>query len=196
MSGQSEVKGLSNVDIEKQGSSSEPSIQQATETPVENSNIISTGFADFHDKLDPDKYGQIQRKLNGRHVNLMIIGQSIGSGLFIGLSGPLMSSGSLSLFLGFLTYACINIYPLMQGVGEMCSYLPIKGTFLHYTARWVDPALGFACTLIYLYTTLMFVCLEAVAVAALASFWTDANPAYFITASIALYFFVNVFGVN
>lgn len=196
MSGQSEVKGLSNVDIEKQGSSSEPSIQQATETPVENSNIISTGFADFHDKLDPDKYGQIQRKLNGRHVNLMIIGQSIGSGLFIGLSGPLMSLGSLSLFLGFLTYACINIYPLMQGVGEMCSYLPIKGTFLHYTARWVDPALGFACTLIYLYTTLMFVCLEAVAVAALASFWTDANPAYFITASIALYFFVNVFGVN
>ncbi|KAK7679873.1 hypothetical protein QCA50_017031 [Cerrena zonata] len=35
----------------------------------------------------------------------------------------------------------------MLAVGEMGSYLPIKGSFIHFAARWVDPALGFACGL-------------------------------------------------
>ncbi|ABN65353.2 Proline-specific permease (Proline transport protein) [Scheffersomyces stipitis CBS 6054] len=157
---------------------------------------VSTGFDDFNDKLDPEKYGQTKRKLSSRHVSLMIIGQSIGTGLFIGLASPLMTSGSLSLFIGFLFWAILMIWPLMQAVGEMCSYLPIKGSFLHYCARWVDPALGFACTLIYLYTSLMFICLEAVAVASVIGYWTDISNAVWITITIVSYFFFNIFGVN
>ncbi|KAK6457826.1 proline-specific permease [Scheffersomyces xylosifermentans] len=157
---------------------------------------VATDFDDFNDKLDVERYGQTKRKLSSRHVSLMIIGQSIGTGLFIGLSSPLMTSGSLSLFIGFLFWAILVIWPLMQAVGEMCSYLPIKGSFLHYCARWVDPALGFACTLIYLYTSLMFVCLEAVAFASVIEYWTDINQGVFITIAILSYFFFNVFGVN
>lgn len=55
----------------------------------------------------------------------------------------------------------------MQCIGVMCAYLPIKGTFIHYSARYVDPALGFASSLIYIYTCMMFVCIEATAVAQL-----------------------------
>lgn len=156
----------------------------------------TTNFADFNDKIDKDKYGETKRKLSLRHVALMIIGQSIGTGLFIGLSSPLMTSGSLSLFIGFLFWACFVVWPLMQCVAEMCSFLPIKGSFLHYSARWVDPAMGFACTMIYLYTTLMFVCVEVVAFASVIGFWTDANPGIFIAVGILSILFFNVFGVN
>ena len=84
----------------------------------------------------------------------------------------------------------------MQCVAEMCSFLPIKVSFLHYSARWVDPAMGFACTMIYLYTTLMFVCVEVVAFASVIGFWTDANPGIFIAVGILSILFFNVFGVN
>ncbi|QRG36090.1 hypothetical protein FDK38_000419 [Candidozyma auris] len=161
-----------------------------------NRNYISSGADDFHDKLDVEKYGQTKRKLNSRHVSLMIIGQSIGTGLYVGLKGPLMTSGSLSLFLGFLIWAVTMIWPLMLATGEMCSYLPIKGTFLHFASRWLDPALGFATTLIYLYTTLMFICVESVAFASVAGYWTDLSPAVFITICLATILFFNVFGVN
>lgn len=161
-----------------------------------NRNYISLGAADFHDKLDVEKYGQTKRKLNSRHVSLMIIGQSIGTGLYIGLKNPLMTSGSLSLFLGFLIWAVTMIWPLMLATGEMCSYLPIKGTFLHFASRWLDPALGFATTIIYLYTTLMFICVETVAFASVAGYWTDLSPAVFITICLATILFFNVFGVN
>lgn len=170
------------VDIERVGSSEH--------------HYQTTGFADFHDKLDPSKYGQTKRRLSSRHVALMIIGQSIGTGLFVGLAQPMVTSGSLALFTGFLFYACFVIWPLMQCVAEMCSYLPIKGTYLHYCARWVDPALGFACTIIYLYTTMMFIALEAVAFAGVVSYWSDLNPGVWITIALVTTLMFNVFGVN
>lgn len=160
------------------------------------SRVVATQFADFDDRFDKDKYGQTERRLQSRHVALMIIGQSIGTGLFIGLATPLQTSGSLSLLLGFLWWSCLCVWPLMQCVAEMCSYLPIKGTFIHFAARWVDPALGFASSIIYIYTSMMFVCLEATAVASVCSYWTDINPAMMISVSLALFFVFNVFGVN
>ncbi|CAK7896859.1 amino-acid permease GAP3 [[Candida] anglica] len=156
----------------------------------------TTKFDDFDDRYDVDKYGTIKRKLNSRHVSLMIIGQSIGTGLFIGLANPMKTSGSLSLFIGFLFWACLVIWPLMQCVAEMCSYLPIKGTFLHYAARWIDPAMGFAISMIYLYTSLMFICVEVVAFTSVISYWTDINPGVFIAIGIVTILLFNVFGVN
>ena len=88
-------------------------------------------FNDFHDKLDVEKYGETKRKLNLRHVNLLMIGQSIGSALFVSIKNPLHNSGSLSFF-SICNLACLVIYPLMQAIGEMCSYLPIKGSFFSF----------------------------------------------------------------
>uniref|UniRef100_A0A0L0NWY5 Proline-specific permease (Proline transport protein) n=1 Tax=Candidozyma auris TaxID=498019 RepID=A0A0L0NWY5_CANAR len=151
---------------------------------------------DFGAHLDVEKFGLTKRKLTNRHVLLMIIGQSIGTGLFVGIKTPLMNSGSLSLFLGFFLWAASMIWPLMLATGEMCSYLPVRGTFLHFAARWLDPALGFAVTMMYLYTTLMFICVEAVAFASVAGYWTDLSPAVFVTIFLASVLFFNVFGVN
>lgn len=143
-----------------------------------------------------DKLGKTQRRLTPRHVSLMIIGQSVGVGLFIGVSTPLMTSGSLLLFLAFTIWALTMVWPLMLATGEMCSYLPIQGTFLQFSSRWLDPAMGFAATVIYLYTTLMFMCTEVVAFASVISYWTDASPAIFITVAIVAILFFNIFGVN
>lgn len=176
------VKDSFTVDIEQVGSPTR--------------HVIASGAADFHDKLDVEKYGSTQRKLSPRHVSLLIIGQSIGTGLYIGLKNPLMTLGSLSLFLGFVCWAVTMVWPLMMAVGEMCLYLPIKGSFLHFAARWLDPAMGFAVTIIYLYTCLMYLCVEVVAFASVISFWTDASPAIFITIGLVTILFFNVFGVN
>lgn len=41
------------------------------------------------------KYGQTQRGLSGRHVQLMAIGGSIGTGLFVGIGSSLRTAGPL-----------------------------------------------------------------------------------------------------
>lgn len=161
-----------------------------------NRNFISSGATDFADRIDVEKYGETKRKLSSRHVALMIIGQSIGTGLYVGLKTPLMTSGSFSLFLGFVLWAVTMVWPLMLAVGEMCTYLPIKGSFLHFASRWLDPAMGFTITMMYLYTSLMYICVEVVAFASIISYWTDALPAIFITVGLVSILFFNVFGVN
>lgn len=43
-------------------------------------------------------FGQTKRGLSGRHVQLMALGGSIGTGLFVGIGGVLRTSGPLSLW--------------------------------------------------------------------------------------------------
>lgn len=157
--------------------------------------LIKTGFNDFNDLVDEEKYGGVKRKLTGRHLSTIIIGSSIGTGLFIGIKSP-FQHGSLSLFLGFIIWACLNVYPLMLAVGEMGSYLPIKGSFIHFAARWVDPALGFACTIIYVYTCLMFICVELTGFSSCIGYFTDVNPGVFIAVGLVTIFVFNTMAVN
>ena len=89
-------------------------------------------------------YCQTQRGLSPRHVQLMAIGGSIGTGLFVGIGSYLRDAGPLSVFLGYLCYGIFFIWPCNLCVGEMCAYLPIRGSIFELAARYIDPAFGFA----------------------------------------------------
>jgi amino acid transporter len=91
-----------------------------------------------------EPYGQTKRGLASRHVQLMAIGGSIGTGLFVGIGSYLQNAGPLSLFLGYLVWGVLFILPTNLSVGEMCAYLPIRGSIFELAARFVDPAFGFA----------------------------------------------------
>ncbi|KAI5953352.1 PUT4 [Candida jiufengensis] len=159
-------------------------------------NESTTSSNDFKAKINIEKHGITKRGLNARHVNLMIISQSVGSGLFISIKTPLVTSGSLGFFIAFAIWAFLVVYPLMQAVGILCCWLPIKGSFVHFSGRYVDTSLGFATSIIYIYTTMMFVCLEATAVAQCISYWTNLNPGVWITICIVLYVLMGLVGVN
>lgn len=189
------------ISIDEGGSDSSVSAYEISGNPEVLASLSGlqekTQFSDFADEFDPQKNGEIKRKLSSRHMSLMILGQCIGTGLFIGLSTPLVNAGSLALFVGFLSYAVLMIWPLMQCVGEMCCYLPLRGAFVHFAARWVDPALGFAVSMMYFYTSTMYICLEAIAFAAVISYWReDISPGVWITVALISYVFFNIWGVN
>lgn len=90
------------------------------------------------------EYYETKRGLSSRHVQLMAIGGSIGTGLFVGIGSYLRDAGPLSLFLGYLFYGILFIWPTNLCVGEMCAYLPIRGSIFELAARYIDPAFGFA----------------------------------------------------
>jgi amino acid transporter len=89
-------------------------------------------------------YGETQRGLSSRQVQLMAIGGSIGTGLFVGIGSYLRDAGPLSVFLGYMFYGILFVWPVNLTVGEMCAYLPIRGSIFELAARFVDPAFGFA----------------------------------------------------
>lgn len=85
----------------------------------------------------------LQRKLKGRHLQMIAIGGSIGTGLFVG-SGEVLANGGPAAVL--IAYAIIGImlYCTVHALGEMAVAFPVAGSFSAYSTRFLDPAWGFA----------------------------------------------------
>ncbi|ORX91960.1 lysine-specific permease [Basidiobolus meristosporus CBS 931.73] len=86
---------------------------------------------------------QLNRTLKTRHLSMIAIGGTIGTGLFIA-SGQSISQGGPGGAL--LSYALIGVmvFFLMTSLGEMAAFMPVSGSFNTYGSRFVDPAFGFA----------------------------------------------------
>lgn len=143
------------------------------------------------------KYGQTKRGLSPRHVQLMAIGGSIGTGLFVGIGGVLSKAGPLSLFIGYLIWGIFFIWPTNLCVAEMCAYLPVRGSIFELATRFVDPALGFAMGWTYFFAGAMLVCVEYSAVATVMQYWnTSVNPAAWVAMAMIVCILLNVVAVK
>jgi amino acid transporter len=146
--------------------------------------------------VDP-VYGLTKRGLSGRHVQLMALAGSIGTGLFVGIGSSLRTSGPLSVLLAYIIYCIVFIYPCNLAVGEMATYLPIRGSIFEFAKRYVDPAFGFALGWTYFYTAVMLLCAELSAVATVISFWDDkTNPAAWVALALGVMILLNIFAVK
>ncbi|KAJ7173570.1 general APC amino acid permease [Mycena filopes] len=146
---------------------------------------------DFHD-LD-----RVQRRLKQRHVQMIAIAGTIGTGLFLGSGNALQVAGPLGALLAYGLVGTVA-YSSLCCIGEMTTWAPISGTFPHYAARWVDPAFGFAIGWNYFYHNAIIVPVEISAAVILMTFWDkDTSHAALYTAIITiLVCSINIFGVR
>jgi yeast amino acid transporter len=85
----------------------------------------------------------LQRHLKGRHLQMIAIGGSIGTGLFVGSGNALAIGGPASLILSFAITGAM-LYCTVHALGEMAVLFPVAGSFSAYSTRFLDPAWGFA----------------------------------------------------
>merc|ERR1712144_124593 len=83
------------------------------------------------------------RRLKGRHLQMIAIGGSIGTGLFIGSGSALATGGPASLLLAFILIGAV-LFCTVQALGEMAVTFPVAGSFSAFATRFIDPAWGFA----------------------------------------------------
>ena len=85
----------------------------------------------------------LQRSLKGRHLQMIAIGGSIGTGLFVGSGSALAHGGPASVVIAFCLIG-IMLYCTVHALGEMAVLFPVAGSFSAYSTRFLDPAWGFA----------------------------------------------------
>ena len=85
----------------------------------------------------------LSRKLKGRHLQMIAIGGSIGTGLFIGSGKALNNGGPASLLICFSLIG-LMLYTTVHALGELAVLFPVAGSFAAYSTRFLDPAWGFA----------------------------------------------------
>jgi AAT family amino acid transporter/lysine-specific permease len=138
----------------------------------------------------------VKRKLKARHMSMIAIGGSIGTGLFLASGATIQSAGPG----GSLTaYVCIGImvYFLMTSLGEMATYMPVSGSFSTYATRFVDPAFGFALGWNYWFNWAVTLAVEIAAAAIIMKFWLPEVPSIIWSALfLGLIFILNALSIR
>ncbi|PTD11189.1 General amino acid permease AGP2 [Fusarium culmorum] len=142
----------------------------------------------------------LHRRLNNRQVQLLSIGGTVGTGLFIGIGAGLAKGGPGSLLV------CTALYAMVLGltnnsIAEMNTYMPVSGGFIRLAGHWVDDALGFMVGWNFFLYEALLIPFEIVALNLVVSFWSDnvtqAGPtAGFIIAVIIAYGVLNLLAVG
>ncbi|KAL2022894.1 hypothetical protein VTK56DRAFT_4425 [Thermocarpiscus australiensis] len=134
----------------------------------------------------PAETTSLQRGLAQRHLSMLGIAGSIGTGLFLGLGGAVQRGGPLGALLG---YACVGtlVCAVQCALGETAALLPVTGSFVRHAEFLVDPALGFAVGWNLVYGNLLSIPSEATAVCVLVGFWAEElSPAVVIVVFVVL----------
>lgn len=112
----------------------------------------------------------LQRKLKTRHLQMIAIGSSIGTGLFVGTGGALSTGGPAAIVLAWAISA-ISVFMTMQGLGELAVAFPVSGGFNLYASKFLEPGIGFAVGWNYFLQFFVLLPLELVAGAITIKYW-------------------------
>lgn len=100
------------------------------------------GLHDVQEGVMADNADNLQRHLGNRQIQLIAIGGSIGTALFVSIGTGLYHGGPGSLFLAF-TIQSIVLAMVNNCIAEMSTAFPVSGGFIRLAGKWVDEALGF-----------------------------------------------------
>ncbi|KAJ5180695.1 hypothetical protein N7492_003905 [Penicillium capsulatum] len=147
-------------------------------------NLVHGGSAGLH------------RRLGNRHVQLIAIGGSIGTGLFVAIGGALHKGGPASLLLAVIIESMM-LSMVNNCIAEMATYMPVSGGFISHAGKWVDDAWGFLAgwnLFIFMALSIPF---EISAVNLFLEFWRDDIPAWAVcVACLGIYITINLFTVH
>lgn len=85
----------------------------------------------------------LQRKLKGRHIQMIAIGGSIGAGLFIASGRVLKTGGPGGVSIGYCLIGLL-MFLTMTALGELGVRFPVSGVFSAYNTRFIDRSWGLA----------------------------------------------------
>ncbi|RYP09953.1 hypothetical protein DL765_008267 [Monosporascus sp. GIB2] len=138
----------------------------------------------------------VHRKLKARHIQLIGIGGTIGTALYVQIGRGLMQGGPASLFIAF-SFWCTIILAVTMCLAEMVTYLPISSPFIRFAGRYVDEAFGFMTGWNFFIFEAAMVPFEITACNVIITYWSDVVPTGVIVAIvIVLYTVINFAAVK
>lgn len=163
------------------------------EVPSHKENYNTSG----HDleESDPDNHVgetlEVKRGLKMRHISMISLGGTIGTGLFIGTGGALQQAGPCGALIAYVFMATI-VYSVAESLGELATYIPITGSFAVFTTRYLSQSFGASMGWLYWFSWAITFAIELNTIGPVIEYWTDAVP----TAGWIAIFFVILTTIN
>ncbi|ODV74954.1 general amino acid permease [Cyberlindnera jadinii NRRL Y-1542] len=138
----------------------------------------------------------LQKSLKTRHLRMIAIGGSIGTGLFVGSGSALATGGAASLPIAWTIVGTI-VFCVIHALGELQCMYPQAGAFSAHATRFIEPSWGFAMGWNYVGLWIVVLPLEIIAASMTVTYWNDnINPVAWVTIFYIAIVSINLFGVK
>lgn len=114
---------------------------------------------------------QLKRDLKNRHVQLIAIGGTIGTGLFLG-SGKAIALAGPSIILAYLIVGTALFF-VMRALGELLLSNAGYTSFTDFASEYIGPWAGYVTGWTYWFCWIMTAMADIIAVGVYAQFWFD-----------------------
>ena len=124
---------------------------------------------------------------DGKQIQLIAIGGSIGTAVFVSIASGLSAGGPANLLLAY-AIGSIMLGFFNNATAEMVTYMPISGSFIRMAGHWVDDALGALCGWNFWLYEAILIPFEISALVLVLQFWSEHIPAVaIVVACLVLY---------
>ncbi|KAG0213950.1 hypothetical protein BGX28_003128 [Mortierella sp. GBA30] len=141
----------------------------------------------------------LKRDLRRRHMIMIAISGTIGTGLFLTSGNTIATSGPGGALLAYVIIA-IWLAFVSQAIAEICTLLPLPGAFNVWGARIFDEALAFQMSWMYFISFSLTIAAQLSAAAFVVGFWLPKDskfPAWIVSLLIIIFMlFLNLVGVK
>lgn len=142
-----------------------------------------------------DNADNLQRRLGNRQIQLIAIGGSIGTALFVSINSGLYHGGPGSLLIAYFLYSCM-LGLVNNCVAEMSTYMPVSGGFIRLAGtrnshlkdyksklivrpgHWVDEAFGFMAGWNFFFYEALLIPFEITALNTVLKYWVNISQNY------------------
>ena len=137
----------------------------------------------------------MKRGLQNRHVQIIAIAGTIGTGLFLGAGRSISLTGPSIILIYMLTG--LFMYLMMRAIGEMLYYDPDQHTFINFITKYLGTGWGYFSGWSYWISLIFIGMAEITAVAQYVQYWFPDWPAWMIQlVFLALLSLVNLIAVR
>lgn len=148
--------------------------------------------------MSAQQQSQLKHSLSNRHIQLIALGGSIGTGLFLGISQTIKLAGP-SVILGYAIAGLIAFF-MMRQLGEMVVEEPVSGSFSYFAYKYWNPFAGFMSGWNYWVLNVLVCMAELSAIGLYVQYWWPEIPTwvsalgFFILINVINLLHVKVFG--
>ena len=138
----------------------------------------------------------LRRALKARHLTMIAIGGSIGTGLFVASGATISAAGPGGALFSYILIG-LMVYFLMTSLGELAAYMPVSGSFSTYGQKYVEEGFGFALGWNYWYNWAVTIAVDLVAAQLVMNWWFPDTPGWIWSALfLAVIFLLNYISVR
>ncbi|KIU24145.1 D-serine/D-alanine/glycine transporter [Weissella cibaria] len=133
---------------------------------------------------------KLERGLSSRHVEMIALGGTIGTGLFLGAGHSISTAGPAILLVYIITGLCM--FWMMRALGELLLTDPDKPTFVGFVEKYLGKKAGFVIGWTYWIGWITIAMAELTAVGTYMKFWFPGIPVWIWE----IIFLVALYGIN